>query len=80
MSCVRTYSSTRPPKTKQSPCFSRAMKPSSTVPSVPPLSHFTCIDGVGDDGAHLQPVAQRDAAVGHAVAAVACSTTRWYSG
>ena len=44
MSCVRTYSSTRPPKTKQSPFFSRAMKDSSTVPSVPPLSHFTCIE------------------------------------
>ena len=44
MSCVRTYSSTRPAKTKQSPAFSRAMKPSSTLPSVPPDSHFTCID------------------------------------
>ena len=44
MSCVRTYSSTRPAKTKQSPGFRRAMKPSSIVPSVPPLSHFTCID------------------------------------
>ena len=46
------------------------MKPSSICPIVPPLSHFTSIDGVADDGADLQPVAQRDAAVGHAVHAV----------
>jgi hypothetical protein len=41
MSCVRTYSSTRPAKTKQSPLFRRAMKPSSIWPMVPPLSHLT---------------------------------------
>ena len=49
MSWVRTYASTRPPKTKQSPGLSRAMKLSSTWPSVPPPlpaldHHFTNID------------------------------------
>ncbi len=43
MSCVRTYSSTRPANKKQSPFLSRAMKPSSTVPMRPPDRYFTCI-------------------------------------
>ena len=67
---VRTYSSTRPPKTKQSPALSRAMKLSSTLPSVPPRQPLHLHRGVGDDGAHLQPVAQRDAAVADDMAPV----------
>ena len=43
MSCVRMYSSTRPAKTKQSPAFKRAMKPSSTLPMRPPDCQATCI-------------------------------------
>ncbi len=70
MSWVRTYSSTRPPKTKQSPGFSRAMKPSSTEPSVPPDSHFTAIEA----SATMVPTCSRwrsaMAATGHAVQTV----------
>ena len=44
ISSARTNSSVRPAKTKQSPFFRRATKPSSTTPMRPPERYFTCID------------------------------------
>ena len=84
ISCVRTNSSTRPANTKQSPLFSRAMKPSSTWPSVAPapatLAHFTAIDA----SETMVPTISlwRRAMPGSATRQrpSSCRLMRWYSG
>ena len=76
---MRTYSSSRPAKTNTSPTRSRAMKPSSMVPMVPPETQATFIDA----SATMVPTCslwRRPMALSGTRQRPSTSAMRWYSG
>ena len=70
----------RPAKVKWSPGRSRAMKFSSTEPSVRPRRNCTFIGGFAHDRADGQPVPHRDHATGDPIQRPSSTTTLLYSG